>query len=680
MTSAPENILSTSDIEKIIDGEDIVDIYNHNLAGLKKNCIYAMSFCVPLLIIAIFFNKINYADYIMWALATPVIIIFGKQFFIKAWIQIRHFTTNVDTLVALSTGTAYIVSVFNTFYPSFWAGKGQEAHVYFEVSAVIVAFVLLGRYLEYKAKRNITVAIKQLIGLQPSTATVFKDGQLVKTPIKDIRIGDKIFVKPGERIAVDGKIIEGSSFINESMINGEAMPVEKGEGKKVYAGTVNEANSFYFEAYKVGRNTLIGQIVRMVQEGESSRLPVIKAVDRVSSVFIPIVGIVAIVTFLAWLLLSPEDGFTQGLSSMIAVLIMACPCALGLATPTAIMAGIDNGAANGILIKGDEALENARKLTAIVLDKTGTITEGIFRVTEMKWLTEATPELKGILYGIESYSEHPLANAVKTYIRDDMRIKPEMEVSSLSGRGLMGQTSTHKYYVGTSKLLEECNIDIPDKEREWIDRETERSNTIVLFANESSLLAIIAITDAVKETSMNAIGRMRSSGLKLYMLTGDSKRSADMTAGKVGIDTDNVMAGALPAGKAAFVKELKAQGEIVAMTGDGINDVGALAMADVSVAMGKGSDIAMEVAQVTVISSDLNKLIQTINLSKITTGTIHQNLFWAFIFNAIGIPVAAGILFPVNGFLLEPLFAGIVMALSSVTVIGNSLLLRKKPI
>ena len=509
---------------------------------------------------------------------------------------------------------------------------------------------------------------------------MFKDGQLVKTTIEDIRIGDKIFVKPGERIAVDGKIIEGSSFINESMINGEAMPVEKGEGKKVYAGTVNEANSFYFEAYKVGRNTLIGQIVRMVQEGESSRLPVIKAVDRVSSVFIPIVGIVAIMTFLAWLLLSPEDGFTQGLSSMIAVLIMACPCALGLATPTAIMAGIDNGAANGILIKGDEALENARKLTAIVLDKTGTITEGIFRVTEMKWLTEATPELKGILYGIESYSEHPLANAVKTYIRDDMRIKPEMEVSSLSGRGLMGQTSTHKYYVGTSKLLEECNIDIPDKEREWIDRETERSNTIVLFANESSLLAIIAITDAVKETSMNAIGRMRSSGLKLYMLTGDSKRSADMTAGKVGIDTDNVMAGALPAGKAAFVKELKTQGEIVAMTGDGINDVGALAMADVSVAMGKGSDIAMEVAQVTVISSDLNKLIQTINLSKITTGTIHQNLFWAFIFNAIGIPVAAGILFPVNGFLLEPLFAGIVMALSSVTVIGNSLLLRKKPI
>ncbi|EGK02813.1 copper-translocating P-type ATPase [Dysgonomonas gadei] len=680
MANNPENILSISDIEKIIEGEDIVDIYNHNLAGIRKNCVYAMLLCIPLLIIAIFFSKINYVNYIMWLLATPVIILFGKQFFIKAWVQIRHFTTNVDTLVALSTGTAYVVSVFNTFYPSFWTDKGLQAHVYFEVSAVIVAFVLLGRYLEYKAKRNITVAIKQLIGLQPDTAAVVKEGQLVKTAIKDIRIGDKIFVKPGERIAVDGKITQGSSFINESMISGEAMPVEKSEGKKVYAGTINEANSFYFEAYKVGKNTLIGQIVKMVQEGESSRLPVSKAVDRVSSIFIPIVGIVAILTFLTWLLLSPEDGFTQGLSSMIAVLIMACPCALGLATPTAIMAGIDNGAANGILIKGDEALENARKLTAVVLDKTGTITEGIFRVTDMKWLTGATPELKGILYGIESYSEHPLADAVKNYIRDDMRIKPEMTVSSLSGRGLMGETATNKYYVGTSKLLGEYNIKILDKEKEWIERETEKSNTIVLFANESSLLAIIAITDAVKETSMNAIERMRLARLKLYMLTGDSKRSADMTARKVGIDTDNVMAGALPAGKAAFVRDLKIQGETVAMTGDGINDVGALAIADVSVAMGKGSEIAMEVAQVTVTSSDLNKLIQTINLSKITTRTIHQNLFWAFIFNAIGIPVAAGILFPVNGFLLDPLFAGIVMALSSVSVICNSLLLRRKPI
>ncbi|GAB6120693.1 copper-translocating P-type ATPase [Dysgonomonas termitidis] len=680
MANYPENILSISDIEKIIDGEDIVDIYNHNLSGLKKNCIYAMLFCIPLLVIVILFNKINYANYIMWVLATPVVIIFGKQFFIKAWKQIRYFTTNVDTLVALSTGTAYIVSVFNTFYPSFWAGKGLEAYVYFEVSAVIVAFVLLGRYLEYKAKRNITVAIKQLIGLQPSTATVFKDGQLIKTPIKDIRIGDEIFVRPGERIAVDGKITRGGSFINESMISGEAMPVEKNEGKKVYAGTVNEANSFYFEAYKVGRNTLIGQIVKMVQDGESSRIPVIKAVDKVSSIFIPIIGITAIVTFFTWLLFSPDDGFTQGLSSMIAVLIMACPCALGLATPTAIMAGIDNGAANGILIKGDEALENAKKLTAVVLDKTGTITEGIFRVTDMKWLTEATPELKGILYRIESYSEHPLANAVRTYIRDDMRAEPDMKVSSLSGRGLMGETVSRKYYVGTSKLLEEYQVEISDKEKKWIDRETEKSNTIVLFACETALLAIIAITDAVKETSLSAIDRMKRAGLKLYMLTGDSKRSADMTAGKAGIDTENVMAGALPAGKAAFIKALREQGETVAMTGDGINDVGALAMADVSVAMGKGSDIAMEVAQVTVVSSDLNKLVQTINLSKITTRTIHQNLFWAFIFNAIGIPVAAGILFPVNGFLLEPLFAGIVMALSSVTVIGNSLLLRKKPI
>lgn len=651
-------------------------IVDKKLNDLKRNCILALIVYIPLVAIAVFFRSIPYANYIMWVLATPVVIVFGRQFYIKAWQQIKYLSVNMDTLVALSTGTAYLVSVFNTLPPSFRDGKTTDVHVYFSISAIVVAFVLLGRYLEERAKKNTELAIKKLIGLQPRIATVVRDNTPQTIRVKDITEGDEIIVKPGERIPVDGKICKGTSFINESMISGEPLPVEKGEGQKIFAGTVNEANTFHFIASKIDTETLLGQTIRMVQEAQLHKHPIKKMVDKVCTIYIPIVGIVAIATFLFWFISSDTDRFTQGLLPAINILIIACPCALGLAAPTAIMAGINKGMTKGILIKGSEALENAHKLTSVVLDKTGTITEGVFYVANMEWFVEPTPELKGILYAIETYSAHPLADAVKSHLKNELQTKPDIKISSLSGRGLMGERGDDKYYVGTLRMLEEQHIVFTNSQQEWIEKETDNSNMIVLFAKETSLLAIIAITDRVKPTSLQAIDTMKSIGLELYMLTGDNKRAADLIARQVGISTENVKAGALPAGKAAFIKELQDKGEIVAMTGDGINDSGALAAADVSVAMGLGSDIAMEVAQMTITSSDLNKFCQSITLSRLTMQTMKRNLFFTFIYNIIGIPVATGFLYSITGISLNPSIAGIVIILSTISVAISSYCLK----
>lgn len=662
------------------DEQELEDIRSKHLSDLKRNCIASIILSIPLVIVAMLFHTMPYANYIMWALSTPIVFIFGRQFFVSAWKQMKHRSTNMDTLVALSTGTAYLFSVFNTIYPSFWINKGLEPHVYFEVAGVVIAFVLLGRYLEDKAKQNTTSAIKQLIGLQPNTAIVVKNGKFEETPIKSIQIGDEIVVKPGEKIAVDGKIVKGNSFVDESMINGEPLAVEKTEGNKVFAGTINQTGSFHFVAEKVGKDTLLGQIIKMVQEAQGSQAPIQKTVDKISSIFIPVIGIIALITFFSWFFLSGDNGFTQGLLSMVTVLVIACPCALGLATPTAIMVGIGKGATNGILIKGAEALEKAQKVTAIVLDKTGTITEGRPHVTSMKWIVEPTKDLKDILYTIEAYSEHPLADAIKNYLEKESTLLTQIRVTSLTGKGIVGDTGTEKYYIGNKKLLEEQGISLSETELNYIENEINNSNSVVLFASQTSLLSVIAITDTVKETSADAIRKLQSWGLKVYMLTGDSKRSASLIAKQVGIPESYVKAGVLPAEKATFIKELQINKEVVAMVGDGINDSGALATADVSIAMGKGSDIAMDVAQITIISSDLNKLCQAIKLSKATVRTIKQNLFWAFIYNIIGVPIAAGILYPINGFLLNPMIAGAAMALSSVSVVTNSLLLKLKKI
>lgn len=658
--------------------EDVEEIQNKHIQSLKNNTIAALLLSIPLVVIAMFFHTMPYANYIMWVLATPIVFILGRSFFVNAFKQLKHKSTNMDTLVALSTGIAYLFSMFNTLFPSFWITRGLEPHVYFEVAAVVVAFILLGRYLEAKAKGNTTSAIKQLIGMQPKIATVVSDDQFIEIPIKDIKVGDELVVKPGEKVAVDGDIVKGSSFIDESMISGEPLAVEKIIGDKVFSGTINQNGSLHYIARKVGKDTLLAQIVRMVQEAQGSKAPIQRYVDKIASIFVPVIVLISIITFITWILLAGGDSIPQALLSMVTVLIIACPCALGLATPTAIMVGIGRGATNGILIKDAQALETAKKLTAIVLDKTGTITEGRPHVSELRWFVPETPDLKNILYSIESYSEHPLGDAIKADLKNEAKLVTDIKVDIVSGQGITGIADNNSYFIGNKKLLQANNIEINEDASTWINAYKEKANTIVMFANNKQVLAAIAITDTIKQTSKEAISKLKASGLKTYILTGDNEPSAKMIAGQVGIDY--VKADVLPAEKAEYIKELQEKGEIVAMVGDGINDSAALATADISIAMGKGSDIAIDVAQITIISSDLNKVSTAINLSKTTVRTIKQNLFWAFIYNLIGIPIAAGVLYPFTGFLLNPMIAGAAMALSSVSVVTNSLLLKIRKI
>lgn len=681
--TSPQNLKKAVDdagYELVIEEKEnkIEEIQSKHIQSLWHNTIIAIILSVPLVIIAMFFHNMAYANYIMWVLATPIVFILGKSFFTNAWKQLKHKSSNMDTLVALSTGIAYLFSVFNTMFPSFWTDRGLEPHVYFEVSGVVVTFVLLGRYLEARAKGNTTNAIKQLIGMQPKTATVVRNNQFFEIPIKEINAGDELIIKPGEKIAVDGEVIKGSSFIDESMISGEPLAVEKTIGDKVFSGTINQNGSLHYIARKVGEKTLLAQIVKMVQDAQGSKAPIQKYVDKIASIFGPVIVMVSIITFVTWLLFAGSSNLPQALLSMITVLIIACPCALGLATPTAIMVGIGRGATNGILIKDAQALETAKRVTAIVLDKTGTITEGKPHVIGLDWFVNETPGLRNILYSIESYSEHPLGQAVKDYFKDNAELITDTKVEIIAGLGISGVVNGRNYYIGNIKLMQTYDIRVSENTLNWVDSNTDKANTIVLFADNKQVLAAIAIADTVKPTSKAAIAKLKASGLKTYILTGDNLQSAQMIAAQVGID--HIKANVLPAEKADYIRELQKQGEVVAMVGDGINDSAALATANISIAMGKGSDIAMDVAQITIISSDLSKVSEAINLSKATVRTIKQNLFWAFIYNLIGIPVAAGILYPFTGFLLNPMIAGAAMALSSVSVVTNSLLLKIRKI
>ncbi|CAN1532759.1 ZntA Cation transport ATPase [Spirosomataceae bacterium] len=640
---------------------------------LKRKTIGAISLSIPIVIIAMFFMDLPYGNYIMWALATPVLFIFGGQFFINAWKQTKHRSANMDTLVALSTGVAYLFSVFNTLFPSYWHSKGLHAHVYFEAAAVVIAFILLGKWLEERAKGQTSSALKKLMGLQPKTVTIVHEGgHQMEVSITTIKIGDVMLVKPGEKIPVDGEIISGSSFIDESMLSGEPIPVEKTVTHKVFAGTINQKGSFQFKATKIGSDTVLAHIIKMVQEAQGSKAPVQKLVDKIAGIFVPIVIIIAILTLITWIILGGENGFTQGLLTMVTVLVIACPCALGLATPTAIMAGVGKGAENGILIKDAESLEIATKINAVVLDKTGTITEGKPTVTNIYWKKEA-PFLIEALVSIEKQSEHPLADAIVNYFKEVAPVWVN-QFESITGFGAKAQVAKESYYIGNQNLLVNHAIQIDSVLQEKAQNWLEQAKTVIWFANSMEALAVIAIEDQIKESSKNAINELKTKGVQVYMLTGDNPKTAALVAQIAGID--NFQAEVLPAQKAAFIKSLQQKGNVVAMVGDGINDSSALAQADVSIAMGKGSDIAMDVAKMTIISSDLTKIGQAIKLSKITTSTIKQNLFWAFIYNLIGIPIAAGVLYPINGYLLNPMIAGAAMALSSVSVVSNSLRLK----
>lgn len=645
--------------------------------ALKLRTITAILFSIPITVIGMFFMDMPYGNYIMMGLATPVVFYLGRSFFSNAYKQAKHSKANMDTLVALSTGIAYLFSVFNTFFPEFWHQRGLHAHVYFEAAAVIIAFISIGKLLEEKAKSNTSSAIKKLMGLQPKTVTILEADREREIPIAEVTIGNIIMVKPGDKIPVDGEVTSGISFVDESMISGEPIPVEKNKGQKVFAGTINQKGSFAFKAEKVGGDTILAQIIKMVQEAQGSKPPVQKLVDKIAGIFVPVVLGIAILTFIAWMVLGNENALTHALLTSVSVLVIACPCALGLATPTAIMVGIGKGAENNILIKDAESLELGHKVNAIILDKTGTITEGKPVVTALLWKGDETntTHLKQILYAIETQSEHPLAEAVTAYLKEEnIQSVPLEQFESITGKGVKARKDGTTFFIGNQKLMEEHNIKIEATLLTHAEQWQRAAKTVVFFSNSSETLAVIAIADKVKATSKEAIKTLQDSGIEVYMLTGDNQQTAKAVAMEVGVA--QFKAEVMPSDKASFVKELQAQGKIVAMVGDGINDSHALAQADVSIAMGKGSDIAMDVAKMTLITSDLNMVPKALKLSGKTIATIKQNLFWAFIYNLIGIPVAAGLLYPINGFLLDPMIAGAAMALSSVSVVGNSLRLK----
>lgn len=648
---------------------------------LKKRTWGAILLALPVFIIGMFFMHMPYGNWIMLGFTLPVLTIFGRSFFVNAWKQLKHGHANMDTLVAVSTGVAFLFSLFNTLYPQYWTNQGIEAHVYYEAVAVIIALILLGRLMESRAKANTSTAIRKLIGLQPQTVVrVSDDGRETEIPIKVVQAGDLLLVKPGDKIPVDGTVQTGHSFVDESMITGEPVPTEKVSGSKVFAGTINQKGSFRFMAERVGNETILAHIIKMVQEAQGSKAPVQRLVDKIAGIFVPVVIGIALLTFGIWMLAGGEQAFTHALLTSVTVLVIACPCALGLATPTAIMVGIGKGAQHNILIKDAESLEMLHRVKAVVLDKTGTLTEGKPEVRNIFWYSEAKlNKWMPVLLHLESKSEHPLADAVVKYLLE-RGITSDLtgEFESLTGRGIKGTVGGETYWVGNYRLMEANGILRTAEQQQQAEELQLSGTTVIYFADHRQILAIIAIADRIKAGAESAVRQLQSQGIEVYMLTGDNALTARAVADSIGLK--HYRAEVMPSDKSDFVKELQAQGKLVAMVGDGINDSQALAQADVSIAMGQGTDIAIDVAKITLITSDLNAIPKAVTLSRQTAAAIRQNLFWAFIYNLIGIPLAAGILYPCCGFLLNPMIAAAAMAFSSVSVVGNSLRIKAKKI
>lgn len=641
--------------------------------NLKKNTLWAGIFTLPVMVIGMFMMDMPYANWIMFALTTPVLVWFGRSFFINAYRNALHGKVNMDTLVALSTGIAFIFSVFNTFYPHYFHQQGIHAHVYYEAATVVIFFILIGKLLEERAKSNTSSAIKKLMSLQVKDVWVLTNGSEIKKAVEDVALNDIIVVKPGEKIALDGIVESGDSYIDESMISGEPVAIHKKSGDWVFAGTINQKGMLHFEVKKTGKETLLAKIIQRVQDAQGSKAPVEKLVDKIASIFVPTVIGLSVLTFIVWMIFGGENAFAHALLSSITVLVIACPCALGLATPTALIVGIGKGSENGILIKDAESLELAQKIEVVVLDKTGTITEGKPSVTDFKVFDEKSLP---ILLAIESKSEHPLAEAVVNYLKKDRKINAAQinNFQSITGKGVEAIAENEKYWVGNLNLMEGLVISIANDIIKEIKALQAAAKTVIIFANQKQVLAMLAISDEIKATSKEAIAALQNEGVEVRMLTGDNEATAKKIAESVGIKI--YKAETLPADKAAYINALKAEGKVVAMVGDGINDSEALTLADVSIAMGQGSDIAMDVAHITLVSNDLRQIQKAIHLSKHTVKTIKQNLFWAFIYNLIGIPIAAGVLYPINGFMINPMIAGGAMALSSVSVVSNSLRLK----
>ena len=642
---------------------------------LRRNTIGAWTLSIPLALLGMVFMHVPFGNWIMMVLALAIMIFFGRSFYVNGVRHALKGKANMDTLVALSTSIAFLFSLFNTLCPGFWLGKGLEPHVYYEASGVIIAFVLLGKLMEERAKNSTSSAIKGLMGLQPKTARLVTDGREEEVSISNLQVGNVVSVRPGEKIPVDGTLLQGSSSVDESMLSGEPIPVEKNAGDRVLAGTINQKGAFTMEATSVGGTTVLAQIVQMVQSAQGSKAPVQRIVDKISGIFVPVVVLLSFLTFVCWLVIGGESYFSYALLSAVSVLVIACPCALGLATPTALMVGMGKGAEQHILIKDAFALENLCKVNTVVLDKTGTLTEGVPVVTDSYWISDDNIRYLDVLYTAEQKSEHPLASAILCWLEESGAKVCEAEnFESLTGRGVRIQVEGVTYWVGSQGLLDIFQAGIPEKVRKQIGQWQEDGQSVVFYGQETRLLAVLAISDRIKPTSAEAVKELKKQGIEVHLLTGDGVRTAERVAAT--LDIGYYKAEVMPNDKEEYIISLQQQGKKVAMVGDGINDSQALARADVSIAMGKGTDIAMDVAMVTLITSDLLLLPGAIRLSKQTVRLIYQNLFWAFIYNVIGIPLAAGVLFPINGLLLNPMLASAAMAFSSVSVVLNSLRLK----
>jgi len=653
---------------------------DREIRELRVKTLVGAVFSIPLLLGMLFdwfpgMPKWLTNHFVQFLLATPVHLWVGWQFHAGFWKALKHKTADMNTLVSVGTNAGYIYSTVVTFAPGFFVGEGIHAGVYFETVAILHTLIMLGRFFEARAKGRTSEAIKKLMGLQAKTARVFRDGGELDIPVEDVQLGDIVVVRPGEKIPVDGVVEQGSSAVDESMLTGESIPVEKLFGSEVYGATLNKTGSFRFKATKVGKETALAQIIKLVEAAQGSKPPIQRTADKIAGIFVPIVISIAVLSFGVWYFFGPQPALIFALANFMAVLLIACPCAIGLAAPTAVMVGVGKGAEHGILFRGAEALEVASKLTTVVLDKTGTLTKGEPSVTDV--VTANGFHRKDVLRyaaSAEKGSEHPLGEAiVKRASEDGLEIEATDSFNAIPGHGIEAKITGKDILLGNLKLMRDHGISLDGLEKE-AERLADEGKTPMFVAMDGYVAGIVAVADTLKPNSKEAVKALRSLGLEVAMITGDNKRTAQAIAKQIGID--RVMSEVLPRDKAEEVKRLQADRKVVAMVGDGINDAPALAQADVGVAIGTGADVAMEASDITLISGDLRGIVTSITLSKRTMRTMKQNFFWAFVYNTVLIPVAAGVLYPVAGILMSPIFAGAAMAFSSVSVVSNSLRLR----
>ena len=683
-----EEAVSKIGYRLVTDKEVTVDEEAREARRLKRarmNLIFSFAFAIPVFLISMFLPQLPFRNWIMLVLSCPVMFWFGREFFIIAWKRARYLSTNMDTLVAMGSGTAFLFSLYNTFFPVNTGMEHTGSHMYYEAAVVIISFILLGRYLEERARNRTSTAIRMLVNLGVKTARVIRNGEEKEVLISKVRPGDIVVIRPGEKIPVDGHVTKGESLVDESMITGESLPVAKEAGEQLIGATLNQTGSLLMVAEKVGEQTVLAQIIKLVREAQGSRAPVQKTVDRIASVFVPVVMVIALLTFISWLVFFPAQGFSFALTAAVSVLIIACPCALGLATPTAIIVGLGKAAEHGILIKDARSLEEFCKLDTIVLDKTGTITSGKPSVSEISWDEDkaSEPDLKAeiaaAVASIEWRSEHPYARALAEFFNVEQATDNVVSgFESTTGKGVSGIYAGTRYHIGSPTYVTGEGCSVGDELAGYHQLLKKQEFSVVYIARKKDVVAVAAISDSIKPGSAGAVKKLKDMGMEIHMLSGDSVAISSQIAAKAGIDY--FKAEASPSEKSEYISNLQKSGKKVGMAGDGINDSPALALADVGIAMGTGTDIAIESASIILLKGDLAKLAMALKISRQTVRTIRQNLFWAFFYNILSIPVAAGILFPFTGFLLNPMIAGAAMAFSSVTVVSNSLILKTRKI